>query len=111
MKTWVAVAVFATCSNCAADSITTFVGKGWIFPQDSTDPRRAPLGLVETVKADGHGNLYFADRGNHKVFRITRTGTLETVAGNGIAGYSGDGGPAQLASLYGPAAAVADSDG
>ncbi|MGH8908099.1 MAG: SMP-30/gluconolactonase/LRE family protein, partial [Egibacteraceae bacterium] len=57
-----------------------------------------PLGLA----VDASGNLYIADRGNHRVRRVDPSGTITTVAGTGIAGFSGDGGPAWAAQLSGP---------
>ncbi|MBL7550807.1 protein kinase [Frankia sp. AgB1.9] len=53
---------------------------------------------------DGFGNLYFADFDNNRVRRISPDGTITTVAGNGQAGYSGDGGPATAAMLNKPVA-------
>jgi sugar lactone lactonase YvrE len=48
---------------------------------------------------DGLGNLYVPDLDNQRVRRIAPDGTITTVAGNGEAGYSGDGGPAIDAAL------------
>jgi len=49
---------------------------------------------------DGKGNYYFFDNGNNRVRKIAvGTGIITTVAGNGTAGYSGDGGPATQAEL------------
>ena len=56
------------------------------------------------------GNLYIADF-NHTVRRVTPAGIISTVAGTGISGSSGDGGPATSARLNGPADVVTDSAG
>jgi hypothetical protein len=48
------------------------------------------------------GNLYFADTGNNRVRRISSDGIITTIAGNGTAGYAGDGGPATQAALKVP---------
>jgi len=54
---------------------------------------------------DGSGNLFIADTGNHRIRRVDgRTGIITTVAGNGEAGFSGDGGPAVAAALNSPRA-------
>ena len=54
-----------------------------------------PCGLV----FDGAGNLYISDSGNNRVRKINSAGIITTVAGNGNAGYSGDGAAATLAEL------------
>jgi sugar lactone lactonase YvrE len=57
----------------------------------------------EGTAVDADGNLYVADRMNHRVRRIdAATGWVRTVAGTGTAGYGGDGGPATAATLNNP---------
>jgi hypothetical protein len=51
------------------------------------------------VAVDGAGNLYIADSHNLRIRKIDTSGTINTVAGNGTEGHSGDGGPATSASL------------
>jgi hypothetical protein len=60
---------------------------------------------------DGEGNLYITDPGNSRIRKVTPDGTITTVAGNGMIGYSGDGGPATAASLSSPHELVLDSAG
>ena len=57
-----------------------------------------PYGIV----FDADGNLYLADAGNHRIRRIDKNGIITTVAGTGVAGYGGDGGPATKAELTYP---------
>lgn len=57
------------------------------------------------------GSIFFADQGLHKIFRISTTGLVYHVAGNGTAGYSGDGGNAVDAQLNSPSFCAEDSDG
>ena len=57
-----------------------------------------PVGLA----ADAEGYLYIADSGNNRVRVVGPDGRISTVAGNGFAGYSGDGGDASVASLSNP---------
>lgn len=51
------------------------------------------------VAIDAAGNLYIADSGNHRIRKVSTDGTIETIAGNGLAGNSGDGGPAAQAAI------------
>ena len=67
-----------------------------------------PIGLA----FDSAGDLFLTDNGNNVVREVVKaTGDIITVAGNGIAGYSGDGGPATDAELNGPYGIVVDSAG
>ena len=64
------------------------------------------------MAVDGGGNLYIADAGNQRVRKISPSGIITTVAGNGISdGYSGDGGPATSAQLNYPSSVAVDSGG
>lgn len=54
------------------------------------------------LAVDGDGNLYIADIGNHAIRKVDTSGNILTIAGNGTAGYSGDGGAASTARLNNP---------
>jgi sugar lactone lactonase YvrE len=56
-------------------------------------------GHIDNLAFDTAGNLYFGDRDNFRVRRISPDGTISTVAGNGQGGFSGDGGKATDAQL------------
>jgi trimeric autotransporter adhesin len=71
---------------------------------DNLPAVQALLTQAEGLAFDNDGNLYIADAAEHRIRRLSPTGILTTVAGNGTLGYSGDNGPAtdaQLASPYG----------
>src|SRR5262249_5394132 len=88
-------------SAVAAQSvITTIAGTAWIFPADGKPAIEAPIGgfLAMGLAADQNGNFYIADEDNAMVMKVTTDGIIHVVAGNGILGYSGDGGPATSAS-------------
>ena len=57
------------------------------------------------------GNLYIADRNNNRIRRVGPDGIIITVAGNGISGFSGDGGPATQAALSAPFGMAVGPDG
>ena len=63
------------------------------------------------VAVGGDGSLYFADGSNNRIRRVGADGIIATVAGNGIYGSSGDGGPATQASLYNPFGVAVGGDG
>jgi sugar lactone lactonase YvrE len=66
---------------------------------------------VEGLAIDAQDNLYLTEWFGHIVLRIGSTGSVTTIAGTGAAGFSGDGGPATAAQLYGPSAVAVGSDG
>ena len=61
------------------------------------------LTLVDGIATDPEGNLYIAHRSQNRIRKISANGTITTIAGDGIAGYSGDGIPALESSLNFPA--------
>lgn len=69
------------------------------------------LNSPQGIAVDSKGNLYIADYANHAVRRIDPTGVIQTAAGNGTAGFSGDGGPATSAQLNHPYDVAVDSAG
>ncbi len=69
------------------------------------------LTLVDGVVADADGNIYIAHRSKNRIRKVTPDGIITTIAGNGIAGYGGDGGPALKATLNFPAGLALDSEG
>jgi sugar lactone lactonase YvrE len=63
------------------------------------------------VSVDDSGNVYYPEGGNSTIRKINTSGIITTVAGNGTAGFSGDGGPATSAKLNYPNAVAIDSSG
>jgi Response regulator containing a CheY-like receiver domain and an HTH DNA-binding domain len=66
-----------------------------------------PMGLA----LDRHGNLFIADSENNRVRKVDQFGIITTVAGTGVQGNSGDGGPARQARLDIPFGVAVASDG
>lgn len=62
------------------------------------------------VRLDSKGNIFVADLENHRIRKITRDGLITTVAGTGVPGYRGDGGPAINAQLNSPWGILLDED-
>jgi sugar lactone lactonase YvrE len=70
----------------------------------------AVIGYVEGLAVGPDGAVYIADTDNHRIRKVMN-GLISTVAGNGTAGFSGDGGPADSAELDHPEAVAVAKDG
>jgi len=93
-------------------TINTVAGSGTAgFGGDSGAATSAQLNIPAGLAVDGAGNLYIADFSNNRVRKVTPGGTITTLAGNGLEGYSGDGGPATGAQLATPVGLATDSSG
>ncbi len=69
------------------------------------------FGLAPGIALDPAGNVYVGDDGNFRVRRVTLDGNIDTVAGNGLFRFSGDGGPATSATLNYPTGVIGDAQG
>lgn len=92
--------------------ISTIAGTGAEgYAGDGGPAIDATFFALSGIAVDDDENLYLADTGNNVIRKIdTSTGTISTFAGNGAAGYSGDGGPATSAALSGPWGVAIDSN-
>ena len=72
-------------------------------------PAAAQLNYPIGVAVDSGSNIYIADSGNYVIRKVLSGGQIYTIAGNGISGYSGDGGQAIQAQIGSPAALAVDS--
>jgi len=92
--------------------ITTVAGNGILgYSGDGGPATSASLGYLAGVQVDAGGNLYIADTSYHRIRKVDTSGIITTVAGNGTWGYSGDGGLATNASLWGPHGVAVDTGG
>ena len=91
--------------------IATVAGSGMSgFSGDRGPATSAQLFVPFGVAADAAGNLYIADRLNHRVRRVSN-GLITTVAGSGMGGFGGDNGPATSAQLDSPSDVAVDAAG
>ena len=81
--------------------IISFAGAGTSgFSGDGAAAISAQLNYPNGIALDTNGTLYIADAANNRIRKVTALGIISTYAGTGIAGFSGDGGPATSAKLF-----------
>jgi Secretion system C-terminal sorting domain len=92
--------------------ITTIAGTGAAgFSGDGGQATLAELNKPIGVDVDGSGNIYISEAGNYRVRKINPNGIISTFAGNGTAGFSGDGGLATAANISLTCYTTADKNG
>ncbi|MBA3828538.1 MAG: T9SS type A sorting domain-containing protein [Taibaiella sp.] len=100
------------CTGASAQIITTIAGNGHKgYTGDGGPAINATLYGPTGIRLDKTGNIYIADQYNNAIRKIDINGIITTVAGNGIKGFSGDGGPAINASLNSPSDIASDDSG
>ena len=93
-------------------TISTLAGTGAAGNTgDGGAATNAQLQYPTAVTRDRAGNLYLADRDNHRVRKVDANGVISAFAGTGVAGHTGDGGPATDARLRFPSGLAVDSLG
>jgi sugar lactone lactonase YvrE len=91
--------------------VTTIAGNGTFgYTGDGGPATSAEIGQPWGLMYDNAGNLYIADVGENVVRVVNPSGIIHTFAGTGVAGFSGDGGPATSAEIYGPSGLAMDSN-
>ena len=81
------------------------------YSGDGGPATTAQLNSPYGVTVDPAGNLYIADSYNNTIRKVSPAGTITTVVGTGVYGYSGDGGPAAGAQLWDPLGVALDTAG
>ena len=99
--------------DLATKRVTTVAGNGQKgYTGDGGPAVNATLSAPHELVFDAKGDLYFAERDNNVVRKVDmKTGAISTAAGTGVAGYSGDGGPAVKAQFRQPHCVIRDRDG
>ncbi len=93
-------------------AVTTIAGTGEQgYGGDGGPALAAMLNWPSDVHVGGAGHIYVSESSNHTVRRIDSQGIIETIAGTGSPGYSGDGGPAEQAQLASPRAILVTAAG
>jgi hypothetical protein len=92
--------------------ISTIAGIGTGgFSGDGGQATAAELSHPLDLDIDASGNIYVSDASNNRIRKINTAGIIKTIAGNGVAGYSGDGGQATAAEINNPDGISVDASG
>ena len=102
---------FLTETNVVAQSYRMATVAGSSRLGDGNPATSVPLRYPYGVAQDAAGNIYFADASDNRVRRVGTDGKISTVEGTGVAGFSGDGGPATQAMLDTPEGIRLDAKG
>ncbi len=99
-------------SKFSNGNLTVIAGNGYIgYSGDNGPATEASLDDPTGIALDSKGYLYLCDTSNNRIRKISPDGIITTIAGLGISGYYGDGGPATGALLSFPRGIVVDSSG
>jgi len=116
MKSWLCVlpaAVLALHAQTAMApgvyNVETVAGSALVG--DGGPATAAQIGAIQGIAVDHAGNLYLSDSDNHRIRKVAPNGIISTIAGTGVAGFSGDGGPAASAQLNTPYGLAVDLAG
>src|ERR1700752_2131332 len=103
------ITCFLFLGELKAQTIITVAGNGVQgYSGDGGFAINAQLYAPSGIAVDAMGNVYIADEGNSRVRKINTNDSINTFAGTGIIGYSGDGGFATNALLYKPIGVATD---
>ncbi len=96
----------------ATSTVVTVAGNGKAgFKGDGGPATAAELNNPNTVAVDSAGDLFISDANNNRIREVATSGTITTIAGNGTAGFKGDGGSATAAEINSPRGLTVDSAG
>jgi sugar lactone lactonase YvrE len=107
------VLLLALSLTAGAQNIKTLAGNGTSgFSGDGGAATAAELGSNYGIALDAAGNLYIADQQNNEIRKISTTGVITSVVGNGrVPGFSGDGAAATAAEIFNPTGVCFDASG
>jgi uncharacterized protein (TIGR03437 family) len=107
---WASATLLALAQTTPLYTVTTIAGIGRLpYPGDGRAATSVTLFEPNRVAYDRDGNLYFTETYYHRVFRVSTSGILSVVAGNGEPGFSGDLGPATAAAVGTPLGVAVDA--
>lgn len=110
---YIAEGIYGIVHKVTPAGIITIVAGGSQYPTpgDGGPAVDAYIASAVGIAVDAAGNLYIADPPSNRVRKVSPAGIITTFAGTGVAGYSGDGGPAASAKLSSPQDLAVDAAG
>jgi uncharacterized protein (TIGR03437 family) len=109
LMSWMILGAGASTAPAPVYTIATIAGSGSLG--DGGPATAAQIGAIQGIAVDLSGNVYLSDTDHQRVRKIDIAGTITTIAGTGVAGYGGDGGPAAAAELNLPYGLAVDLAG
>jgi uncharacterized protein (TIGR03437 family) len=112
-NTYVAIPSLHLVAKIAPDGmLSRFAGTGFAgFRGDGVKAELTRLSAPNDVAVDKDGNVFIADTENNRIRKVGADGLMQTVAGNGLLGYMGDGDKSAQLALNKPAGLGLDRDG
>ncbi len=98
-----------TCNHIYAQAVTTIAGAAGVAGVQDGAGSTARFNSPHGIACDRQGNIYIADRYNHRIRKINPAGTVSTIAGTGVIG--GTDGPGSSATFNEPWAVACDTAG
>jgi sugar lactone lactonase YvrE len=93
-------------------NISTIAGTGAAgYNGDAVPANTAQLNNPNDVAVDDSGYVFIADTYNNRIRKIDLFGAISTIAGDGVPGFAGDGGPATASVIYSPSGIVVNDSG
>jgi uncharacterized protein (TIGR03437 family) len=111
LSSFLGLASFLAAANPPAPSYIIQTVAGGDFGLDGASALAAVFSQTEGIAIDNSGAVYIADADGNRVRKITPDGRIQTVAGNGVAGFAADGGPSNAALLNHPYGIAIDAQG
>jgi sugar lactone lactonase YvrE len=109
---WILLVSLALAQSVASQTMSTIAGtRSQTWCGDGGAATSACLNYPSDIAADAAGNLFVVDNRNNRIRKVSASGVISTVAGNGTPSFGGDGGPAVNASLYWPWNVAVDGHG
>ena len=97
--------------DAATHIVSTIAGGAYGYSGDGGPLALAQFSGISGVCVDHHGNMFISDGGNNCIRKVETSGIVHTIAGTGVAGYSGDGGSGQTAQFNSPGALFINNAG